>query len=223
MTSDHLEHGHPHRTPCTVLARVAVAMAVSVAGCGLAAEPADAPSVPTSSETGARSSNDASAATAATSNVSPMPAARPTSLTIPSLAVAAPIMNLDLQPDGSLEVPPGAEQAGWYAGAPAPGELGPAIIAAHVNWNGDDGPFARLSELTPGGRVVVSRADGTHAVFAVERVEQYPKARFPTERVYGDIDYAGLRLITCGGEFDSNAYSYKDNVVAYARLIGTRR
>lgn len=152
-----------------------------------------------------------------------MPAATPTSLAIPSLAVAAPIMSLDLQPDGSLEVPPGAEQAGWYTGAPTPGEFGPAIIAAHVNWNGDDGPFARLSELTPGGRVVVSRADGTRAVFAVERVEQYPKARFPTERVYGDIGYAGLRLITCGGEFDSNAYSYKDNVVAYARLIGTRR
>ncbi|GAA5109547.1 class F sortase [Haloechinothrix salitolerans] len=152
-----------------------------------------------------------------------MSPAEPVDLAIPSLDVTAPIMDLGLQSDGSLEVPPGADQAGWYTGAPTPGELGPAIIAAHVNWDGEDGPFARLHELTPGSRVVVSRADGTRAVFAVKRVEQYPKARFPTERVYGDIDHAGLRLITCGGEFDSAADSYEDNIIAFARLVAPER
>jgi hypothetical protein len=52
-------------------------------------------------------------------------------------------------------------------------------------------------------------------------VEQYPKDAFPTERVYGDIDHAGLRLITCGGAFDRAARSYRDNVVVYAGLVGT--
>ncbi|WP_231104845.1 class F sortase [Haloechinothrix halophila] len=164
-----------------------------------------------------------SATAASKQDVAPMSAADPTNLAIPSLGVTAPIMDLGLQSDGSLEVPPGAEQAGWYTGAPTPGELGPAIIAAHVNWEGEDGPFARLSELTPGSHVVVSRADGRHAVFAVDRVEQYPKTQFPTERVYGDIDHAGLRLITCGGEFDSAADSYRDNIIAFARLVAIER
>ena len=44
---------------------------------------------------------------------------------------------------------------------------------------------------------------------------------FPTERVYGDIDHAGLRLITCGGEFDRAVRSYRDNVVVYASLVGS--
>ena len=52
-------------------------------------------------------------------------------------------------------------------------------------------------------------------------VEQYPKDAFPTERVYGDIDHAGLRLITLRGWFDRAARSYRDNVVVYAGLVGS--
>ena len=37
-----------------------------------------------------------------------------------------------------------------------------------------------------------------------------------TAKVYGDVDSAQLRLITCGGEFDSSARSYVDNIVVYA-------
>ena len=45
---------------------------------------------------------------------------------------------------------------------------------------------------------------------------------FPTLEVYGNIDHAGLRLITCGGVFDPDAGSYESNVVAFASLVGTR-
>ena len=69
-------------------------------------------------------------------------------------------------------------------------------------------------------RAGASGADGTTARFEVLEVEQYPKDAFPTERVYGDIDHAGLRLITCGGSFDRAARSYRDNVVVYAGLVG---
>ena len=57
-------------------------------------------------------------------------------------------------------------------------------------------------------------------MFRVTRVEQFPKDAFPTAVVYGDIDHAGLRLITCGGSLDRQAHSYDDNVVAFARLVG---
>ncbi|MFP5370771.1 MAG: class F sortase, partial [Actinomycetes bacterium] len=36
------------------------------------------------------------------------------------------------------------------------------------------------------------------------------------EQVYGPTPRAELRLITCGGEFDSGARSYRDNVVVSA-------
>lgn len=214
------QHGNSRRALVTALTGVAM-LATTATGCGSSGEPPTL-NVPTTSKAQpAQSVTNDPAMVNPQQDVAPMSAVEPVSLAIPSLGVTAPMMGLGLQPDGELEVPPGAEQAGWYTGAPTPGELGPAIIAAHVNWDGEDGPFARLHELAPGSRVVVSRADGTRAVFAVDRVEQYPKKRFPTQRVYGDIDHAGLRLITCGGEFDNVADSYEDNIIAFARLIAS--
>lgn len=162
------------------------------------------------------------AGTAASSpSVTPLPPARPVRIRIPTLDVSAPIMPLGLRPDGSLEVPPGAERAGWYTGSPTPGERGPAIIAAHINYNGEPGPFAELDTLTPGSLVLIDRADGSTARFRVTAVEQYDKDHFPTQQVYGTIDHPGLRLITCGGAFNPVTNNYEDNIVAYAHLATT--
>ena len=65
----------------------------------------------------------------------------------------------------------------------------------------------------------MTRADGSQPVFRVTRVEQYPKDGFPTAEVYGDIDHAGLRLITCGGVFNRATGHYDDNIVVFAELI----
>ena len=65
------------------------------------------------------------------------------------------------------------------------------------------------------------RADGSDAVFRVSEVGQYSKTSFPTAAVYGDLDHAGLRVITCGGEFDHAAHSYEDNTVVFADLVAT--
>ncbi len=110
--------------------------------------------------------------------------------------------------------------AGWFTGSPAPGGLGPAVVAAHVDWDRRPGVFVDLDDLRPGDEVEVDGQDGTTARFVVLAVEQYAKSRFPADRVYGDIDHAGLRLITCGGGFDRSARSYRDNVVVYAGLVG---
>ena len=39
--------------------------------------------------------------------------------------------------------------------------------------------------------------------------------------MYGNVDHAALRLITCGGSFDQQAASYRDNIVAFADLVAT--
>ena len=154
--------------------------------------------------------------------VAPDPAilarSQPTRVRIPAIGVDSELVALGLQDDGRMEVPPGAFPAGWYTGAPTPGELGPAILAGHVDHGGRAGVFYRLRELEPGDTVEVARQDGRTAVFRVTRVEQHRKDAFPTAAVYGDIDHAGLRLITCGGPFDRRVHSYEDNVVVFAEL-----
>lgn len=131
-------------------------------------------------------------------------------------------MDLGVKADGTMQVPPGGFPAGWYTGAPTPGELGPAIIAGHIDMNGP-GVFYNLHNLKPGDKISVTRKDGSRPVFLVTRVAQFAKADFPTALVYGNIDGAGLRLITCGGSFNSQSGHYEDNIVAFADLVPPRR
>jgi len=144
----------------------------------------------------------------------------PVRLQIPAIGVDSPLMDLGLNADGTMQVPPSGFPAGWYTGAPTPGELGPAIIAGHVDWNGP-GVFYHLRDLKPGDQVSVTRADGSVAAFRVTQLDQYPKDEFPTDRVYGNISGAGLRLITCGGSWSAQTHHYVDNIVVFAELIPT--
>ncbi len=148
-----------------------------------------------------------------------MPAAAPVRLQVPAIGVDSELDELGLQTDGTLEVPSSGFPAGWYTGAPTPGELGPAIIAGHVDWSGRPGVFFHLRELVAGDDITITRQDGTTARFRVTHVEQYVKDAFPTEAVYGDLDHAGLRLITCGGSFNRQMRSYDDNLVVFAELV----
>lgn len=145
----------------------------------------------------------------------------PVRIEIPSIGVDSDLIGLGLQFDGTMEVPSGGFPGGWYTGSPTPGELGPSIIAGHVDWDGSPGVFYKLREMSGGDTITITRADNSRTVFVTTDVRRYPKSEFPTSTVYGDIDHAGLRLITCGGAFDAGASSYDDNVIAFAALAET--
>ena len=148
---------------------------------------------------------------------------RPVSLEIPSIDVASDVQDLGLTSEGALETPapgPHYDEAAWYRHSPTPGSLGPAIMLGHVD-SAADGPsvFFRLGELRRGERILVGRANGSTAEFVVDDVRSYAKDNFPTRTVYGDIDHAGLRIVTCGGAFDELSGHYVDNVVVFASLV----
>ena len=143
----------------------------------------------------------------------------PVQLHIPTLGVSTGFVGLGLQPDGTLEVPDTAHQAGWYRDAPTPGARGTAVVTAHVDWQQEKGVFHDLGLMRPGDELTVDRADGAAAVFRVTRIAEYAKSQFPTDEVYGAADDAELRLITCSGRFDDATHSYSDNLVVYARMV----
>lgn len=148
---------------------------------------------------------------------------KPASLDIPAIDVHSVLRDVGRTADGALETPapgPFYDDAAWYRHSPTPGSLGPAVLLGHVD-SASNGPsvFFRLGELERGDRVMVTRADDSIAVFRVDEVHRYAKDDFPTRTVYGDIDHAGLRLITCGGAFDDAAGHYLDNIVVFASLI----
>jgi len=140
------------------------------------------------------------------------------SIRIDAIGASAPIDPLGLNADGTLQVPTDYNRAGYYTGRPMPGEIGPAIIVAHVDSRTGPAVFARLAHLKPGDEVTVTRADHSIVVFVVDRLEEHPKNAFPTSAVYGPTPGATLRLITCAGSFDRMVGHYRDNLIAFAHL-----
>ncbi len=132
-------------------------------------------------------------------------------------------MALNVRGDGTLSVPNDANEVGVYAAGPTPGQLGPAVLAAHVDTaSGTKGIFYRLGAVEPGDHVRIARADATTATFTVDKVRAYPKSKFPTLEVYrGDVTRSQIRLITCGGPLE-RTNEYRDNVIVFGHLTSTR-
>jgi hypothetical protein len=78
--------------------------------------------------------------------------------------------------------------------------------------------FFRLRELRPSDQINVTRADGSSVRFVVQRTAKYDKQRFPTDDVYYPTLTAGLRLVTCGGQFDLTTGHYRSNIIVFAAI-----
>lgn len=144
----------------------------------------------------------------------------PIRLRIPSVSIDAPFTTpLGLETNGEVAVPDSDTEVGWYKHSPTPGEVGPAVILGHVDSKTGPAVFFYLGQLDEGDDIFVDRVDGTTAHFKVESLERPKQSEFPTERVYGNINYAGLRLITCSGIYLKGTQRYTNNLVVYARLI----
>jgi sortase (surface protein transpeptidase) len=209
-----------------LLALAAVALATAgVAELGHAG-PASGPPRPAANVVGSLPNSvphpDASAQPAA------LPYSPPAHVDIPAVNLHASIIKVDLNADQSLGTPPlgNAKVAGWYDRGPTPGQVGSAILDAHVDsalMSDYRGAFYYLGLVKPGMEVDVARADGIVALFRVDEIQVAAKADFPTAKVYAATAYPALRLITCGGDYDKQSHEYLGNTIVYAHFTGERR
>lgn len=142
----------------------------------------------------------------------------PARLVIDAIDVDAPVIDLDLR-GSEPEVPEDFDDVGWYTQTRLPGELGPAVLAGHIDSRSGPAVFHRLDRLVPGDEIVVVADDGTTRTFVVTGAGQYPKTALPDEVFGVRGDGADLRLITCGGTFDRSDGHYRDNYVVYATAL----
>lgn len=199
------------------LAAVLVALGLVLLAVGCSAPRSSVSAIPSS--VGTRPPASPSAAPSAT--VRPVPAVPPVSIRIPAIGVSAPVMQLGLNSDGTIQVPPLADHnlAGWYKYGPAPGQQGPAIIVGHIDSAAGASVFFNLRNLAKGDRIYVTLVNGHAEDFSVDGLQQVPKTDFPAVSVYGPLAYAGLRLVTCGGMFNPATGSYLSDVIVYAHLV----
>jgi hypothetical protein len=145
---------------------------------------------------------------------------RPVAVAIEDLGVAVPIAATGVDPEtGQLALPADAETVVWYEHGASPGEEGSAVLAGHVDFNGRRGTFFDLGDVAVGSAVTVTYDDGMSTRFEVVDRHSYAKPDLPTGELFRRDGEPTLVLITCGGEFDRGARSYRSNVVVTARPI----
>lgn len=141
----------------------------------------------------------------------------PATVELPAAGIRAPVVPVDVQPDGLLAVPDPPQTVGWWRDGAAPGgPAGSAVLAGHVDSaRSGIGAFAALWHASVGDPVVLTAADGSVLRYQVQARRSYRKQDLPAE-VFDRGGPARLVLITCGGRFDRGTRHYTDNVVVYA-------
>jgi len=142
------------------------------------------------------------------------PSNAPTGIELPTLAAHSSLITVGLNQDGTIEVPPldKPEQAAYFAYGPAPGQVGPALVVAHVNGGGRPGFFSRLRALKVGDPVLVDVPNGPPVAFRVTSTRLVAKDAFPWAEATAPTPDPELVLLTCGGKLDTKIHSYESNV-----------
>lgn len=139
----------------------------------------------------------------------------PVRVRIPAIGVDSSLEDLVRSGEGVLQPPVVPELAGWFTGGTVPGDIGPAVIAGHVDSGVAGAVFRDLDQLEPGAEILVEMSDGEVVTFRMDRADVVRQAQFPSVEVYGPVPDRQLRLITCH-TFDPDNRAYVDNLVIFA-------
>jgi len=150
-------------------------------------------------------------------------AGAPTWVSVPSAGLEEePIAPEGLTPQGTIN--PDQGEAIWYAGSErvVPGQVGTAVIAAHVTYYDEPDVFYDLAEVSEGEVITVGYGHGGTREFVVTSTQQISKEGLQrSDAVWGDqADTARIALITCDPSLGARSDGgQKANFVAIAEAI----
>lgn len=139
-----------------------------------------------------------------------------TRLAIAAIGVDAAVARLGLDRFGRLDVPQDARTIGWNPGFSAlPGTGGATFFAAHVQFGGMPGVFARLATLSPGDDIVVSLREGAVLRYRVTSVLDYRLESIDMGALLaGREGVESLTLMTCSGPLNEGEFQWRTVVLA---------
>ncbi len=125
--------------------------------------------------------------------------AAPQWISIPSAGVDQGIVPQGLAADGTIN--PGRDEVIWFTGSGRvrPGQVGTAVVAGHVTWEGAPDAFADLPSVGVGDVVTVGYTDGTTRSFTVTETAAVDKDQLARSlTVWGPHpDRPRLAIVTC--------------------------
>jgi len=141
-------------------------------------------------------------------------------LVIPKIGVDAPVLGLGLEPDGRMDVPDNYEEVGWYSFGTKPGDVGNAVLGAHVdNGSSVSGVFKNLKDLQDGDVVYMIDKAGRQRTFKIISRKTYDYRTTNTEEVFGNFGKSQLVLITCHGTYLPSEGTYDTRLIITAERI----
>ncbi len=141
--------------------------------------------------------------------------AQPVRLIIPSIGLSAPVDPVGINDKGEMAVPDGnTNYVGWYKSGTIPGNVGSAVIAAHVY-----AAFEDLRNLKVGSELIVENANGERLKFVVNDSRVYQLGELTSGMLFGKRDARRLNLITCAGEQTPDGSTYTHRLVVYTTLV----
>lgn len=146
------------------------------------------------------------------------PAAAPARLLVPSIRVDAPVEPVGLDGQGRMATPSQASDVAWYRLGSAPGDVGDAVMAGHLDWTTGPAVFWSLGKVRRGDEITVVRADGTQARFLADSTATVPYDS-STDALFTRDGPPSLTLITCAGAWDRQRGTYLQRLVVHAALV----
>ena len=144
----------------------------------------------------------------------------PARLVIPSIHMNAPLESVGLTHDGTLDVPRGILNAGWYNLGAIPGEHGTAVIDGHYGWiYGKPAVFNALSTLRAGNKISTVDTNGATATFVVRELREYDPNASTKEIFVSNDEKSHLNLITCKGTWSEADQTYSNRLVVFSDRV----
>lgn len=141
--------------------------------------------------------------------------AHPIHILIPSIGVNSPIVEVGVNARGEMDVPDGKTQnVGWYKYGTVPGDIGSAVVDAHVF-----AAFKKLKHAQVGDIIYVQNGRGETVEFKIISSTVYPRTEVPMEPIFTDASGSYLNLITCEGRYSIRDATYTHRRVVYAERV----
>ena len=148
------------------------------------------------------------------------PSAAPTNrLQIPTIGVNAPIINIGVTKDGSLDAPKTLYQVGVYTGGPWPGMAGTSILDGHSGSPTQHGVLEHISRLKVGDQVSVVAISGKQTHFTVTSSQAYPAIASTANVLFAKTVSPTLNMISCYGNWNDKTQEFDQRWIVKANLV----
>jgi LPXTG-site transpeptidase (sortase) family protein len=147
---------------------------------------------------------------------------RPDRLVVPEIGLDAPIIPIEIDPDGVLSPPADVDVVGWWKRSARPGSTsGQTLVTGHTVHTGG-GVMNELGDIRPGELIQIETSRGT-VDYEATKIFVYTKAQLAkhAQQLFTQKrDNIRLVLVTCTGW---TGHDYTSNIIVFADQLGVSK